>query len=163
VAVNGKIRSRPHYEQSKNLDHSEWLGKLPRNCSPSDIDVVLNDWPTKRNLYKELSSSVATWKEIQRPQLMTQMTAVHGGVHYSVLLKHSVQPPKLIKTVSDIESFQVMFWSDGDWRYSRLLSGGSFLRFVQEWYRSDSDIRKILLTKHAGRQDGSPLQEAMAA
>ena len=111
MTQRGDIFSTPAYAQGKMLDHSGW--KLPRNITPSDVDMVIdNDGSI---IYGELSSWCSHWAGIKEGQRRLYQNAIRDGKHCAVLCRHSVKPEerRQIDTCYDIESFEAMFWEPG--------------------------------------------------
>lgn len=129
--TRGAIYAEQAYAQGKMLNNSAWNGMLPRNITPSDIDLVFdnNGW----QLLCELSSQTSNWAELKRGQrlLYQGLTIKHRTI--GVLLKHSVPKDRQIDTLKDIDSFQVMI-SGG--RITEIFGGERWQRFVEQFYES---------------------------
>lgn len=141
----GAIYAVNAYAQGKMLDHSGWHGILPRGITPSDIDVVFDNYGDI--LFCELSSKHATWPAVSRGQLFTYFNAI-GPVsrHFAVLLKHSVAG-RQIDSFKDIDSFQVMLRKDSEalfWPAEDRVRDGpdEWQKFVQWWFKDVNAARK---------------------
>ena len=126
----GAVYCEQAYAQGKMLDNSEWNG-LPRKITPSDLDLCFdnNGWL----LLCELSSESTEWQMLQRGQRMLYESFVRRGQMAAALLKHSVPQSRQIRTCSDIEHFQVMFFRERI-TCGPVWPGHLWGRFVQKWY-----------------------------
>lgn len=144
----GAIRSLAAYAQGKMLDHSAWSGVLPRNITPSDIDMCLDN--DGNILYCELSRNADGWigpdgkthSRIGYGQMLLYFNAI-GPIskNLSVLLHHSVPTDRAINTLADIECFQVMV-RNGD---ERLFcpKWHDWQKFVTSWFTDADATRRI--------------------
>lgn len=107
MANRGAIYCEEAYAQGKMLDNSEWRNILPRNITPSDIDIVFDN--AGSFIYGELSSQSRHWNEIATGQRLMYWNAIRGTQHLAILCKHSVPRMRQIDTVRDIEDCCVMY------------------------------------------------------
>jgi hypothetical protein len=133
----GKVSCELAYAQGKMLDHSGWIGLLPRGSSPSDIDLIFDDRKHGRVLFVELSSTVHQWNLLQKAQREIHERLVAGGFGkiLSVVCKHSVPHDRQIDTHADIQRFQIMYFGALlGWATSPVMSGEWWPSFVAEFF-----------------------------
>ena len=150
MTQRGDIFSTPAYAQGKMLDHSGW--KLPRNITPSDVDMVIdNDGSI---IYGELSSWCSHWAGIKEGQRRLYQNAIRDGKHCAVLCRHSVKPEerRQIDTCYDIESFEAMFWDFGPVCSGVLDGNDGWQWFVRKWIEPGGPIwlRRFFLGRRIG-------------
>ena len=107
--MRGSIISQEAYARGKMLDHSAWRNTLPRNITPSDIDMVIDN--NGIILMIELSSKTDRWHLLSRGQRLLYENIVwagQGNIKAALALIHPEPPDKQIDTVNDIISFSVM-------------------------------------------------------
>lgn len=147
-ARRGAIHSLDAYAQGKMLDHADWNGLLPRNITPSDIDMCLDN--DGNILYCELSRHATTWvdengkrnQHVGYGQMLLYFNAI-GPVskNLSVLLHHNVPASRAINTLTDIDGFQVMVRKDGDALFCPPWT--DWRKFVTSWFADANDTRRI--------------------
>ena len=127
----------PNYLYSKMLDHSEWKGLFRDHIMPSDLDIPGVPLCLDNRgaiIFADLSISYRTWIDVDKDihgQRMLYEALIKHGPHCSVICKHSVSG-RIIKTLSDIESFQVMLW-DFEPVLSQVYLGSEWKPFCLKW------------------------------
>ena len=162
MAGAGAIIAEQAYAQGKMLDHSEWNSFLPRGITPSDIDAVVANG--QHVLFWELSSQHTTWANVSKGQRRLAKDLVLGsnGNHWAALVKHSVPKTRTIRTVTDVDSFAVMFLGfDGGIQCTNAIdaspNGAVWARFVREFYRNRTEaIRWAFLSQDEIRRRTLP-------
>lgn len=154
-ATAGSIIREEAYCLGKVLESSEWNGLLRDHITPSDIDLIFDN--RGAILYADFSINCDQWEQIRqtlRGQYLAYEAAIKHGPHCAVICKHSVKPDLLrkIRTLSDVERFQVMVWDFGP-IFSPVYDGTYWQHFVLHWVnRTDGPLylRRYLLGLHAG-------------
>ncbi|WP_417848383.1 hypothetical protein [Thalassoglobus sp.] len=136
VETKGKIYSREAYAQAKMLDHSLWYGVLPRNITPSDIDMIIDN--DGLILFVEFSSKTASWhtlKSFSYGQWKCHRNLVFNGQgkQFSALCKIKPKPDEDINSMTDIIEFSLMTYDkeNDDVRESKLWTGENWKTAVQ--------------------------------
>lgn len=127
----GDIYNYDLYLQSKTLDHSEW--RLPRCITPSDIDMVFDN--AGKILFCDLKNHHCTWDDLSVGQRKLYEAIVRNGAgtQFVALLHHSAPATqKFIRTVSDIEEFQLIYWKDNEIKVSQMFPGSYWRVYVEE-------------------------------
>lgn len=129
--MRGQIYSLEAYSRAKLLNHASWTGILPRNITPSDIDMILEI--DGRILFIELSTSKREWAELSTGQYRLYKNLVLNGTgkHFAILAYIVPQPDEYIDTVRDVKKFQVMYYDKGTVSVSPVISGDKWLRAVK--------------------------------
>jgi len=112
----GKIYCPEAYARGKMVESSGWNNFLPRGGTPSDIDLIFDNYG-KRIILVELSSRFCNWHEIPTGQrkVYESLVNIGDGKIYAVLAKHKTpEDGKYIDSFSDIEKFQVMYLGEKD-------------------------------------------------
>lgn len=106
--MRGSIHSPEAYAQGKMLDHSRWAGELPRNITPSDVDMVIESGGY--TMYCELSSQYNNWPFLALGQRKMYESFVRFNPNRSicVLLYHRTPLDKQVDTFGGIESASIM-------------------------------------------------------
>lgn len=133
--TRGSIYCEQAYAQGKMLDNSKW--KLPRNITPSDIDIVFDDTQHGRVLFVELTSSHTTWNTVSTGQRLLYSGLVIRGCNrvFASLAKHTVPINLQIDTRNDITHFQVMYYASLlGWATSQVYTGDLWPEFVDAFY-----------------------------
>lgn len=132
------------------LNHSAWASLLPRNITPSDVDMTFDNHGDM--LLCEISSQHTLWTQIKAGQLINYFSLIAPvSKHFAVLVSHNVKG-RQIDTVADIESFHIMirkdkvmlFWPGVD----RAAGASQWVKFVQWWF-SDPKIARRWIVKRA--------------
>ena len=132
MKVKGAIYCEQAYAQGKMLDHSSWVGRLPRGCRPSDFDMVLDN--AGLVIFGELSSQTDDWCAIKPAQRMLYWNAIKGSRHVAVLCRHQVPATQQIDTCEDVQSFTLMYDVDGKPQYIHAFGNKNWQHFVTSWY-----------------------------
>lgn len=142
----GAIRAKEAYALGKMLEHSSWARgekRLPRNITPSDFDMVFDNYGSI--LYCELTTSLEEWTQTDIGQRGAYMAAVWKGErHCAALCRHTVklEDGRDIDTRNDICSFQPLIFQWGDFRVGQVVRGNkAWQDFVFEWYRNPHALR----------------------
>lgn len=108
----GKILCEEAYAQGKMVNSEAWSDLLPRGITPSDADLIFDS--NGKILMTELSRTKRRWRDIARGQFILYQNFIMAGRGdiVAALAKHSVHG-RAICSVSDIDSFQVMFLHQG--------------------------------------------------
>lgn len=106
----GSIVVEEAYAQGKMLDSSSWDGLLPRNITPSDVDLVFDDLKYGRRLFCEFARNYMDWRDVPRgqSQLYRSLVVSGCGSTYAALVSHDVPIDQTIDTLHDVMTFQVM-------------------------------------------------------
>lgn len=132
----GKIYSKEAYARGKMLEHGGWSLILPRNITPSDIDMVFDNGG--RLLLCELNSHSCLWKELPYGQRLTYQSLVSAGrgLIQAVCCQHSIPDEGVdIDTVRDILKFQRMVWRKGAFVYSPIYNADKWVQFINHFYK----------------------------
>ena len=148
----GAIRSEEAYALGKMLDHSAWAGVLPRNVTPSDVDMCFDN--AGRVIFGELSSEHCEWRKISVGQRRLYQGLIDGSdKHCAVVCRHCVSPSdhKKIDTRNDIVAFQIMVYDDAAFALFETDVYGSdeWQRFVLRWFDDPHQLRQRLLNRFA--------------
>lgn len=130
--ADGKIHNLELYAKAKLLDFSGWKGKLPRNITPSDIDMVFDTG--KKLLFCELKSWKCGWGDLSIGQriLYDHMLQTSRGKMMVAICYHSLPEGRQIDTTTDILEFQFAFRNNCNvLRVSEWIPGAAFVPFVQ--------------------------------
>lgn len=125
-APRGNIYDEQKYIHAKMLDHSWWHGVLPRNITPSDIDMWIE--LSGFFFYFELSSTTSELLSLpKKGQVIGYKNLWKSSAKNIVLIcKHSVSASdRQIRTPTDFESVGVYFRQSE----SAQLSTSEFLNF----------------------------------
>lgn len=134
----GSVRHAERYRQG--YDHSGWASVLPRRITPSDIDVVFDDYLHGRQLFCEFTSRDLVWTDKPPGQRMLYERLLKSGSPASacVLCSHDVPAESLINTTQHVTSFHVMrytpkgiVFSPGD---HQTFDGSLWVDFVKSFY-----------------------------
>jgi hypothetical protein len=139
----GDIRSVQAYQQGKMLQNGGWHGILPRNITPSDIDLVFDDRNHGRIMFCEVSRK-SHWSECDYGQRTLYEALVRLGARrvFCALLTHNVSPVKNIDTTKDIVSYNLMFYLNGNIGLSDVLAGGEkWVDLVNRFYSGEDFYR----------------------
>lgn len=136
----GSILAEQAYALGKMLNHEEWH-TLPRNITPSDIDMVFDN--NGMFLLCELKQNTADWQQLKKNSygqwLLYSNLVLNGqGKHLAACVQH-VRPEqgKAINTMTDVIAFQVMACHKGRIVYSAVIptrKGEHWRRFVECFY-----------------------------
>lgn len=159
MADRGGIQNVEAYARGKMLDHSGWQKeeKLPRNVTPSDIDVVFdnNSWM----LFCEISSKHAAWDDLKKEsmgQFLLYRNLIFQTTNCAVLCKHSVRLDALrpIDTKKDITAFQVMLYSPGCGVVQTRVfkNNGWWQQLVHRWYEDAKALHANLIGQATGEE-----------
>jgi hypothetical protein len=98
----GSIHTPEAYAQGKMLDHSKWNGQLPRNITPSDVDMVVNSG--RCTMFIELSTSADNWPALSRGQgqLYSALVKSAPDLHLAALCYHETPVTKQIDTMNGL-------------------------------------------------------------
>lgn len=136
--MNGSIIIEEAYAQGKMLDHSGWRHTLPRNITPSDIDMCIDN--NGVILLVELSSQTDNWNDLKRGQALLYENLVWAGcgnIKAALAYIHPA-PGKQIDTVKDVISFSVMCRQHGKIVKSAVYAGKNWKQAVVELIRFPS-------------------------
>ena len=131
----GAIRVEEAYAQGKMLESSSWV--LPRNITPSDIDLVFDDGVNEVVVFCEFSSQVTNWTDVAYGQFLLYQAVIRDSANLACLCKHSVPTSSVIDTKNDVDSFQVMFCSEGWYYVSPEYPGRWWGDFVERVFNGD--------------------------
>ena len=135
VQKRGAVYAEQAYAQGKMLDHSEWDGVLPRQITPSDVDMVLDNWG--RIVFVEFSRECGSWLELSIGQRKFYQAAVgKAGRHIAALCQHSTPVDQQVKTRTGVVSVEFMFWHNGSFRFAKG-TNGHWIDMVDRWYVSE--------------------------
>jgi len=138
----GAIRNRERYFQG--YDHSAWSKVLPRNITPSDIDVVFDNARNARVMFCEFSSQARVWRDKPQGQrlLYQQLLSTNNYANASVICYHNTPSAKDIDTLSGVLSFHVMRKKRGEVIYlpaeDKAYAGDLWPDFVLSFYGCDT-------------------------
>lgn len=146
----GKIFSERAYALGKMLDHSSWqkgAKVLPRNITPSDVDVPNITMFDNRGLiiFCEFSRAFTDWNDIKFGQRLVYEGLIRHSSHCAVVGKHNVDPAdeRAIDSRLDIVSFQAMVW-DFQIIRSKIIAGNQLWQdFIFHWFESSWGARKV--------------------
>lgn len=145
----GRIIHPEGYARSKrNLDHHGWYLLLDAG-TPGDIDFYYGNFGWRRGLYGELSNTYDCWQDLGRDRALKgqhisyQEHIMRGGTCCSVLCVHKNK--KVIDTIEDIESFQIMVWDFACQQpvYSEVFKGSRWKGFLLQWNDDQGGAQKI--------------------
>lgn len=145
--MKGSILVEEAYAAGKMLDHSGWHGVLPRNGTPSDVDMTIStsqiDMAVDNNgviLIVELSTRTDKWHELNTGQRLLYENMVWAGQgNIKAALCHIIPAPeKQIDTVNDVVSFSVMCWKCGELVKSHSFTGNNWKAAVKQLIRFPS-------------------------
>lgn len=149
MSERGRIRNSEAYARGKMLDHSGWQkgdNKLPRNITPSDIDMVFDN--SGDVLFCEVSSSRVEWKDLDIGQRKTYQNSIRGTDNFAVLCTHAVplDAGRQINSRQDIQQFQVMVFDPkhrNPFVTTEVFVGNDrWQKFVSVWFNNPSEIRR---------------------
>jgi len=133
----GSIFSKEAYALGKMLDHSSWNGRLPRNITPSDIDMTFDN--NGDVLACELSRKHKEWKDVPLGQRLIYERFVFNGTyrHIAAICYHTVAPDfgRKIDSRDDIKVFQLLVYSQGDLFVSEMRQ--DWIEFIEEQFYSN--------------------------
>lgn len=138
--TQGEIMCEMAYAQGKMLNNSGWYGVLPRNITPSDIDMVIDN--NGDCLFCEISRHNNEWTQLGPGQLWLYKNMIDFSRSIAVLWKHSVPQDEQIDTFTMCDSFQVMYGGQGEgFHLTKQFKGGRWVDFVKAWF---NDPRIVL-------------------
>jgi hypothetical protein len=126
------LRNKLAYEASKLLNFSGWKGLLPRNITPSDTDMMIAN--EDKFLFVELKSNADTFAAIPKGQarLFADLVKMGKGKVFAAVAKHKIKEPgEYINTVTDIEGFQFLWWTEEGLDYSPVMPGKIWAKSVR--------------------------------
>jgi hypothetical protein len=140
LMATGEIFSKEAYARGKLVESSGWSGKLPRGGTPSDIDLVFDNWG--HILLVELNSRSALWSScsIGQRRLYESLVLAGNGWTWAVCC-HWKQPDdtKYISSYDDVLAFQLMTLKRRSIVYHDVIEGASeWQRFVPFWFERTS-------------------------
>ena len=150
----GSIISEQAYAQGKMLDHSEWHGLLPRGATPSDIDMLIAN--RKKMIFVEFSRNCDDWEQLNTGQCWLYEDIVRNGAGkvIAALLQHSVPTDRTVRTISDVERFQIMYLSPmSEIKTTRTFEtehGFCWRRFVEQWVIDATAAVQMLVKNEKG-------------
>ena len=145
----GAIHNRDAYAQGKFVDCSGWANRekygdsvLPRNITPSDIDVVFNPGTFMLDnaghvMCIELSSSINIWSQASRGQYLAAQSLVKAGQGKiaSAIAFHRTPVDQDIDLRESVESFSLMYFAPPTYACSDVFVGNErWQRFVLAWF-----------------------------
>ena len=125
-AERGAVYDEQKYLHAKMLDHSWWHGVLPRNITPSDIDMWIE--LSGFFLYFELSSTTSELKKLPKQGQVIGYTNLWKSSPQNIVLicKHSVSASdRQIRTPTDFDGVGIYYRQDK----KAQLSTDQFLNF----------------------------------
>lgn len=134
----GVVKHRARFAQQ--VEHDGWCDVLPRNITPSDIDVVFDNMLRSRTLFCEFSSAVSLWsgKENGQRYLYQQLLKTNNYQNGCVLCHHNIPVGKNVNSLRDVVSFQVMRADKGVVYFmpseSKSFQGTLWIEFVKSFY-----------------------------
>lgn len=134
----GEVQYRERFEQQ--VEHNGWCDILPNKITPSDIDVAFDNMARARHLFCEFSSVASLWSEKKWGQqlLYMQLLRTNNYANASVLCKHHVPIGQSVKSLNDVDSFQVMRAKNGLIYYmpskEETFPGTLWVDFVKSFY-----------------------------
>ena len=138
LPARGEIRNKARYFQGFN--HCSWANVLPRNITPSDIDVVFDNARNARQLFCEYTSNGELWTDKPYGQRCMYMQALQTNNYANacVLCSHSVPANQEIDSMRDVDSFHVMRRVYGKVKYfpseTAPYSGADWVEFLKAFY-----------------------------
>ena len=151
---NGAIMHAQAYAQGKMLDSSNWAGVLPRQITPSDIDLIFANrgWM----LFCELSSKHSSWQDVPAGQRYLYLELAKKPGQVCALCKHCTPQNESIDTMNGVTSFELLFLTK-DGLCTLNLPGEYWCQNVMQWFDDpqraiadwalDFDARKFLQTQ----------------
>lgn len=123
---NGRILCDMAYARGKMLDSRSWFGLLPRNITPSDIDLIgytdmgfveTNNIAIDNNgtiLLVEFSTKSAAWDKLPKGQflLYRNLVCAGHGRQIAALAHIEPKPDQPIDTLHDVREFSVMRYDE---------------------------------------------------
>lgn len=121
----GGIECPELYVRAKMLDHTDWVDHLPRNITPSDIDMVFDN--RGRIIQIELSPSIDKWEFLQVGQRELHFSYVRAGkgAISAVIARHNTPPDRYINSYKDVISWTLAY-------YDQKTKDISFRYFIHE-------------------------------
>jgi len=100
----GEVKHRARFAQQ--VEHNGWCDILPRNITPSDIDVVFDNMLMTRMLFCEFSSAVSLWgcKSGGQRYLYQQLLKTNNYRNGCVLCRHNVSVERNVNSLNDAVS-----------------------------------------------------------
>ncbi len=104
----GEVKHRARFAQQ--IEHNGWCDILPRNITPSDIDVVFDNMMLARMLFCEFSSAVSIWggKPVGQRYAYQQLLKTNNYQNGCVLCRHDVPVGQNVNSLRDVVSFHLM-------------------------------------------------------
>ena len=134
----GTVKYRDRFAQQ--VEHDGWCDILPRNITPSYIDVVFDNMRLARVLFCEFSSAVSLWggKPGGQRYLYQQLLKTNNYKNGCVLCRHDVPVERNVNSFKDVVSFHVMRASAGLVYFmpseTEYFPGALWVDFVKSFY-----------------------------
>lgn len=134
----GAIYFEQAYAQGKMLQSAGWTEILPRNITPSDVDLFFDN--RGEIILCEFTSSLFHWKEASVGQRIGYWNLIRGTTRIAILCKHSVPRTRQIDTVRDVESICVMYDAgDSVPAFRAFPSNDCWRKIVGGWYKHGAE------------------------
>lgn len=146
----GNVIVEEAYAVGKMLEHEEWQF-LPRGITPSDTDWFIHNRDSHTFLRFELKYREARWARLDNGQREAFAEDVRRGDFY-LLCSHNVtvEERRKIRSLSDVEQFEVTFMHDGRVTTSPVYPGNKLKSFVEQWFADPDALKsKLLMAKAA--------------
>lgn len=157
--MRGQIYHEQAYAQGKMLKSDSWNGLLPRNITPSDIDLGFDS--RGRFIVVEYSSSLDNWMDVQIGQRNFYWAVIsHRDTAWpaiAVLCKHSVPHDQQIDTKTDVDGYSIMFDRDGEMALlpvradAKLTADEKWEKLVVAWCNDARHTMKLIRAEYDSR------------
>lgn len=131
----GEIEHLDAYIKAKLLDHSGWTSHLPRNITPSDGDMLIDN--AGRILLIELSTKTESYDKLATGQRILAENFVKNGRgrQAHAIAKIVLSEDRAIDTTKDITNFSFLVWDNSILKRLGPYDGKHWTSAVKAWLR----------------------------